>query len=327
MMTSESIRERVYEFQKIRVILTGYELGVFTALREGGMTSEEVSRELKTDPRATDRLMNALTAMKFLQKENGLFRDTPESSEFLVRGKPGYMAGLMHAVHLWDTWSTLTEAVRKGTSIAARRDVNERGGNWLEAFIDAMHYRASRQAPALVGAIDLDGVANVLDLGGGSGAFAMAFAAARPGISAVVFDLPNVIPLTKMYIEKANLGSLVRTAVGDYTKDDIGKGFDIVFLSAIIHSNGVEENRALVLKCAGALKGGGRVIIQDHIMDSDRTNPPGGAIFALNMLVGTKSGDTYTENEVGEWMRNAGLSGITRTETPFGYSQMSGRKP
>lgn len=326
MMTSESIRERIYEFQKIRIILSGYELGIFTALANFEKSSMEVARDLKTDPRATDRLMNALTALKFLQKESGAFRNTPESSELLVKGKPGYMAGLMHAVHLWDTWSTLTEAVRKGTSVAARGDINERGENWLAAFIDAMHYRASRQAPDLVAAIGLGGVTNVLDLGGGSGAFAMAFAAARPAITAVVFDLPSVIPLTRLYIEKANLADRVKTVAGDYTRDDIGKNFDIVFLSAIIHSNGPEENRKLIAKCAGALKGTGRVIIQDHIMDNDRTDPAGGAIFAINMLVGTRSGDTYTEGEVAQWMSGAGLSEIIRKETPFGYSQMSGRK-
>ena len=327
-MTAESIRERIYEFQRIRAILTGYELGIFTAVGDGGKSSREIASTLRTDPRATDRLMNALCAIGFLRKGSGTFRNTPEGLRYLVEGSPEYMAGLRHSVHLWDTWSTLTEAVRKGTSVARRSgSVNDRGEEWLAAFIDAMHYRASRQAPELVGGIDLEGVKSVLDLGGGSGAFAMAFAAARSSLSAVVFDLPNVIPLTRTYIDRAGLSGRVRTVAGDYMTDDLGKGFDIVFLSAIIHSNSPEENRRLILKCAAALSHGGRVIVQDHIMDEDRVSPPGGAIFALNMLVGTTAGDTFTEAEVGGWMTDAGLSGITRKETPFGYSQMSGKKP
>ena len=153
----------------------------------------------------------------------------------------------------------------------------------------------------------------------------MAFVRAKAGLSAVVFDLPNVLPLTASYIERDGLSGQVSTVAGDYLRDDLGGGFDVVFLSAIIHSNSAGENAELIRKCARALRPGGCVVVQDFIMDEERVAPSHGAFFALNMLVGTEAGDTYTESEVSAWMIAAGLSGVSRQGTPFGTSQIVGR--
>ena len=205
----------------------------------------------------------------------------------MIEGKPDYMAGLMHSVHLWRTWSTLTDAVRAGTTVVQREAMNERGVNWLEAFIAAMHMRAYKQAPALVKLLDLRGVRRVLDVGGGSGAYSMAFVHARKGIHATVFDLPNVVPLTGHYIDSEKLADKISTVAGDYEADTLGTGFDLVFLSAIIHINSIESNKRLVKKAYDALNPNGQLVIQDHVMNDDRTAPLPGALFALNMLVGT----------------------------------------
>ena len=322
-VTPESIRKIAYDFQTSRVLLTAYELGVFTALGAVQRASAEVAIETGTDARAVDRLLNALVAMGLVTKHEGKFANTESSQRFLVRGQQGYIAGLMHTVNLWDTWSTLTAAVRKGTAVA-HRETNERGENWLTSFIAAMHDRASKQAPGCVARLDLSGVSRVLDVGGGSGAYSMAFVRARRGITATVFDLPNVVPLTGQYVEKEGLTGKVTTSVGDYNRDVLGEGYDLVFLSAIIHSNSPEENRTLIAKSAQALNTGGQVVVQDFIMDEDRTSPLHGALFALNMLVGTSAGDTYTESEVREWMTDAGLTRITRNETGFGTTQIVG---
>lgn len=324
-LLQDSIREIAYAFQRSRVLLTAYEVGLFTALGDASKSSAEVSKILGTDPRATDRLLNALCAIGLLEKKDAQFSSTPATARFLVQGKPEYMAGLMHTVHLWETWSTLTPAVRQGKSVS-RPPVNARGKKWLTAFIAAMHDRARKQAPAVATLLDFSGVSNVLDVGGGSGAFAMAFARAQTGITATVLDLPNVVSLTQKYIEQEGLAGKVKTAVGDYLVDDLGNGFDLVFLSAIIHSNSVEENRKLIRKCAQTLNPNGQVVVQDFIMDADRTSPAHGALFALNMLVGTAAGDTYTEAEVRSWMEEAGLSNFIRKDTHFGTTLILGRK-
>jgi SAM-dependent methyltransferase len=227
---------------------------------------------------------------------------------------------------MWHGWSGLTDAVREGRP-ALRAAINERGGAWLKPFIAAMHYRAAHQAPEVAALVGLDGVGRVLDVGGGSGAFAMAFAAKAPGLVAVVFDLPNVLPLTRGYIEEAGLSSRVTTAAGDYLADPLPKGFDLVFLSAVIHSNSPEQNAALLASCAAALNPGGRVAIVDWVMDDDRVTPSVGAFFALNMLVATDGGDTFTEGEIRGWMNAAGLAPGPRIDTGSGTSIVIGLGP
>jgi SAM-dependent methyltransferase len=320
----QNIREMGTAFQASRALLTAVELELFTVLDDERRTSHEVAEALGTNPRATDRLMNALVALGLLQKRNDRFSNTSSGARFLVRGKPDYLAGLAHSNNLWDTWSALTDTVRAGKPPEIRR-IGERHEQWLRTFIAAMHWRARQVAPAIVGLIDLKGVSRVLDVGGGSGAFSMEFVRARSGVTAVVFDLPQVVPLSRGYIQSAGFGAQVEVVAGDYTHDDLGKGFDLAFLSSVIHSNSYDANRHLIRKASDALNPGGRVAVLDSLMNEDRSGPLASALFAINMLVGTEAGDTYTPSEVHAWMIDAGLADISRIDTPFGTSLMIGR--
>jgi ubiquinone/menaquinone biosynthesis C-methylase UbiE len=326
-MTEESIRATAYAFQGSRILLTAYELGIFSVVSDRTVSSHDVAGALGTDWRATDRLMNALAAMGLLAKEQDTFRNSPSASRFLVPSGPDYMSGLMHTVHLWDTWSTLTEAVRTGTSVPARQRHREDPTIWTEAFIAAMNDRARKQAPVVAAQMTLREGMRILDVGGGSGAFAAAFVRAQSGVTATVFDLPEVLPLTGKYVGAEGLLAQIELVAGDYLTDELPVGFDLVFLSAIIHSNSPDQNRKLLQKCSRALNPGGTLVVQDFIMDENRTDPPAGAFFALNMLVATAAGDTYRESEIREWMKDAGLSEMQRMETPFGSAQVIGRKP
>ena len=321
----QSLRELIYGFQKSRIVLTAFELDIFSVIGSGEKSADEVAARCNTENRATERLLNALTAMELLIKENNKFSNGKVAGQFLVKGNPSYMGGIMHSVNLWDTWSNLTLSVKTGKP-SARQAINDRGENWLEAFISAMHDRARQQAAPSVALLNLDGVKHVLDLGGGSGAFAMAFVDSGNNITATVFDLPNVIPLTEKYIGENGYINKINTLTGDYTTDAIGDGYDVVFLSAIIHSNSYEINKRLVAKCAAALNPGGQLVIQDHIMSGDRTQPIQGAVFAINMLVGTQEGDCFTSSEIKYWMGQAGLIDFRQQPAPQGVSQLIGYK-
>jgi SAM-dependent methyltransferase len=324
--TPAALRDVAMGFQRSRVLLSAIELRLFGLIGEGGHTSAELAGRASTDPRATDRLLNALCAMRLLVKREGRFWNTPESRRYLDDGSQEFAAGLGHTASMWHTWSGLTDAVREGRP-SLRAAINDRGDAWLKPFIAAMHYRAVQQAPQVADLIGLDGVARVLDVGGGSGAFAMAFAAKQPGLVAVVFDLPNVLPLTREYIAEADLTCCVTTAVGDYLVDPLPAGFDLVFLSAVIHSNSAVQNAALVRSCAAALNPGGRLVVLDWVMSDDRVAPPAGAFFALNMLVATDHGDTFTDGEIRGWMDGAGLARGPRIDTGNGTSMVVGLAP
>ena len=320
-MNPNTIREFASSFQKSRILLSGFELDIFTNIEESGTTNKQIAHKLKLDEHACERLMNALVSLGFLKKQTQLFFNTAESFTFLSKKSPDYLGGLMHSNHLWNSWSNLTKVVRTGVS-AHPDEINARGEDWLTPFITAMHDRAKKQAPQQLASIDLSGVKSILDIGGGSGAFSMEFVSRKPGVEATVFDLPNVVPITKTFLEKEGFLGKVKTHAGDYTTDDLPEGFDMVFLSAIIHSNSLEVNRNLITKCYGSLNKNGRIIIQDWIMNNDRTQPTSGAVFAINMLVGTESGDCFTEPEVTGMLSAAGFKDISRTEFETGISRM-----
>jgi SAM-dependent methyltransferase len=325
MMNPNEIREVASSFQKSRILLSGFELDIFTNIDESGTAGNNLASALNLDQHACERLLNALVSLGFLTKQNNLFFNTPESYAFLSKKSPDYLGGLMHTNHLWNTWSNLTRVVRTGLS-ANPSEINARGEEWLFSFISAMHDRAMKQAPQQIARIDLTDVRSVLDVGGGSGAFSMEFISKKPGIEAAVFDLPNVVPITKRFIDKEGFTGKIKTYAGDYTKDDLPVGFDLIFLSAIIHSNSLETNGELVKKCFHALNKNGRIIIQDWIMNNDRTKPVAGAVFAINMLVGTEGGDCFTEEEVTEILAIAGFKNISRMEFESGSSQMTAHK-
>jgi SAM-dependent methyltransferase len=325
-LSADDIQQLARNYQRSRILLTAYELGIFTELGGERKTSAEVAAALGTDPRATDRLLSVLAVLGLLNKEGGRFANSAAASRYLVKGKPEYMAGLMHGVHLWDAWSTLTDAVRAGTSVFERPG-GEAGRRRTEAFIAAMHYGGSLRAERLVAMLDLDGVSRVLDVGGGSGAYASAFVRARKGITATVFDLPHVTPLTRRYVEAEGLSGKIDIVAGDATVDPLPRGYDLVFMSQLLHSNSAAQNEALIANGAASLNVGGRLVVQDFIVDEDRAGPPRPVIFALNMLVATAAGDTYKESEIRGWMEAVGLNDVERTDTGLETALVVGRRP
>ena len=294
-------------FQPARAVLTAVELDLFTHVGQGA-TAAQVAQKAGTDPRATASLLNALVSLELLRRAGEGFQLTDLSSAYLTADSPhDARAALMHSAHLWQTWSTLTDCVRTGTTLrsdpGARRD-----DEWTQAFIAAMHKIGTMRAPAVVNAIDFTGVTKVLDLGGGSGAYSIAIARAHPDAHCTVFDLPAVLPLARSHVTAAGLGDRIHFAPGDLHTDSYGSGFDLVFISAICHMLGPEENKAMLRKVSESLRPGGRVVIQDYILNDDGTGYPRATLFSLNMLVGTKNGSSHSGREYIDWLKQTGFA-------------------
>jgi predicted O-methyltransferase YrrM len=323
--TEKDLAEAVYGFRASRIILTAFELGLFSLLGDKTLPAPRLAALAGVEPRACERLLNALCALGLVRKTRGIFRNAKISRERLVAGKPGFLAGLAHSAGQWQSWNTLSEAVRRGTAVrahpAARGDEQRRRG-----FIAAMHERASLQASHIVRLLDLSTVERCLDIGAGSGVYAMALARAKTALRVTAFDLPEVLALTREYVRGAGLLRRIDFVAGDFNRDDLGSGYDLALLSAIVHMNDAGQNRRLIARAAQALNRGGQLVVQDFIMEPDRTRPAVGAIFALNMLVVTAHGDSYTASEIGSWMRAAGLKRIKRVKTPFDASLLIGWK-
>jgi len=323
--SAEDIRELANAFRESRVLLSAVELKIFTALDKHIMTSEEISQKINTDTNATDRLMNVLCSIGLLKKVHGKFYNTDLSAKYLVEGKPEFMGNLYHTNNLWSAWTHLTESVKQGSSFKGDQNKAEKN-DWVESFIEAMHYRGVHQGKILSMMFDLSNVKSMLDVGGGSAAFSIEIVKKNSSIKAAVLDLPHVVPLTKKYVEDAGLSGNFSFIEGDYLTKDFDSNYDLILLSAIVHINSYEQNKMLIRKCADALNVNGMIIINDYVMNDDRIQPYHGALFAINMLVATEYGDTYTENEMKEWFNSAGINKVKRKNTSFGSELMIGYK-
>ncbi len=302
----DDLNQTIRSFQESRVILTAVELDVFTAVQSGAGAGE-VAHMLGTDLRATEMLLNALAAMNLLAKSEGVFHNTPVSARYLAGGgRDDARASIMHTVHLWSRWSTLTECVRAGTAIT-HQVMAGRTESWTEAFIAAMHRNARERAPHVMRAVGAEGFEKMLDVGGGSGAYSIAFAKANASLHADILDLEGVCSIARKHVALAGLNDRVKTRVGDLRKDAFGEGYDLVFVSAICHMLNPAENLDLLRKSHAALRPGGRVVVQDFILEADKTAPKSAALFSLNMLVGTAGGSSYSADEYAAWFEQAGF--------------------
>lgn len=314
-MTFDELLGKARAYQESRTLLTAIELDLFTAVG-GGSTAEDVAQRIGASVRGTRMLLDAVVAIGGLTKAGAIYNNTEETAHHLVAGSPEYaQPGLMHSVNLWHTWSTLTDAVRAGASVV-QPGVEGRDDRWTENFIAAMHRNGSAMARIAAKLIDLAGARTMLDVGGGSGAYSIAFAEANPQLHAVVFDLPHVLLLAEGYVQRAGLADRISTAAGDLRNADFSSlgQFDLVLLSNICHMLDEAENRDLLRRCFAATTPGGRAVIRDFVVDDDRTSPKQAAVFALNMLVGTRGGSTYTEAEYRAWLLDAGYQSAERPE-------------
>jgi hypothetical protein len=274
-------------------------------------------------------LLDACVALEVLEKESGVYRNSPEALDSLVRGRPGYMGdGVAHQHDLWTAWGKLDEAVRGNRRVAERRELLHQSEAHRN-FILAMHNRAIREAPALAETLDLTGRHQLFDAGGGPGTFAIHLVKRYEGLKAVVFDLPQTVGITRKIIDEYGVDDRVTVRAGDYFKDSFGKGNDVVLLSAILHSMGPGRSSLLLQKAYDSLVAGGLVVVHEGLIDHDGTAPVRAALFSLNMLVNTGEGQSYSADEVMGIMAAVGFARprVVSLPRPLRTSLVIGIKP
>ncbi len=308
--TAERLMETIRAFQPACVIVAAADLDVFTALGRKPMTAPDLTDALNADRRATTILLDALAALKLLEKDAGLYAVVPEVATLLSADSPtNILPGVRHQANCLRRWVQFATVVRDGGPAVRTPSIRGEAADG-EAFIGAMDNVSAAMAPTVVGRLGSLTFQRLLDIGGASGTWTIAFLRTAPDATAVLFDLPQVIPLAKERLTSANLLGRVTLVPGDYNVDEMPGGADLAWLSAIAHQNSREQNRALFAKIHAALTAGGMLAIRDIVLDSSRTKPPAGAMFAVNMLVGTEAGNSYTLDEYREDLTAAGFTGV-----------------
>ena len=296
-------------------------LEVFTALADGELTAKEVAEKLQADERGTAMLLNAVSAMGLLTKSGDRYSNTSQSKALLSKDSPRYIGHMiMHHHHLVLSWSQLDEAVRTGSPVRGRP--SETTDEKRESFLMGMFNLAMGIAPGLAKTLPLDGRRHLLDLGGGPGTYAIHFCLENPELKATVYDLHTTRPFAEKTIDRFGLSDRVSFMEGNYLDDAIDGTYDAVWLSHILHAEGPEDCRVVLEKAAAATEPGGLVMIHEFILNNAMDAPLFPALFSLNMLCGTSSGQSYSEEQLMGMLEEVGVGEIQRV--PFRGPNNSG---
>jgi predicted O-methyltransferase YrrM len=284
-------------------------LDVFTLIGEGSLTGEEIATRLKGNARAVRTLLDAVAAMGLLIKKTDQYFNTEAAKTLLIKNSPRYIGfAIKHHHHLVSAWSKLLQAVKTGKPVRKKRRTRAE----LESFLMAMYNNASNLAPGIIKEIDLSERRHLLDLGGGPGTYAIHFCQANPNLRATVFDLATTAPFAQKTIKKFGLSSRIDFQAGDYLRDSVQGTYDVVWLSQILHAMGPEHCRVAIERAVAVLEPGGLILVHDFLLNDSHDGPLFPTLFALNMLVNTEEGRSYSEGEIRDMLVKAGVRNIQR---------------
>jgi SAM-dependent methyltransferase len=306
-LTREQLLEMASGFRPSCVLGAAAELDLFGVLGREALSAEQLAEKLRADQRATRMLADACTALGLLQKHAGGSYSVPlDLRPLLTDGPKSILPMVLHSTNILRMWARLAWVVRSGEP--AEREASIRGADAdRAAFIAAMHSISVTLADDLVARLGPPSFKHLLDVGGASGTWTLAFLRAVPGSTATLFDLPDAIAQARGRLAGGEFASRVTLAPGDFYHDPLPPGADYAWVSAIIHQHSREHTRELFRKVHQALKPGGRIAIRDVVMQADHTRPVFGALFAINMLVNTESGGTFTFDEIADDLKQAGF--------------------
>jgi SAM-dependent methyltransferase len=296
-------------YQRAQILLSAVKLGIFEELEHGPLSADALAGLTNSDRHFLECLLDALTAMGVLAKRHGAYRVPAALRKPLSPlSEDSILPMLRQNVRMWDRWARLSTVVRDGIFRNMRR---RRTAQDIKTFIGAMHSIGRPLAETVARACRIANRSRrLLDIGGASGTYTMAFLTAYPHLTATIFDLPAVIPLAKERIRASAVSNRVQFQAGDFYRDDLPKEHDLALLSAIIHQHGRVENRRLYRKVLQALAPGGALIIRDYVMNLDRTRPVDGALFAVNILVTTGAGGTQPLDEISADLKASGFTRV-----------------
>lgn len=301
-------------FWASKTLLSAVELGVFTELAKGGLDLPALTEKLGLHRRSAPDFLDALVALGMLERDGGMYSNTPATDVFLDRGKPSYVGGLLEMANarLYPFWGSLTEALKTGEPQSEAKQ----GGDLFESlyadperlagFLRAMTGVSLGSAQAMAASFPWKDYSRFADIGTAQGGLPVQVALAHPHLFGIGFDLPAVRPHFEAYVGANDLSERLVFQPGDFFADPF-PSVDVLVLGHILHDWGLEKKKHLLTKAYEALTPGGAVIVYDAIIDDDRRRNAFGLLMSLNMLIETREGFDYTAAQCSAWMREAGF--------------------
>jgi ubiquinone/menaquinone biosynthesis C-methylase UbiE len=311
-VTPERIFQFAFGYAPPLILEAAIKHRVFDVLDSGPKSVQEVSKATGASERGLASIMNVLVGLEFLSKDaKGIYSLTPESAAFLVSTKPSFQGGLIRhsSEQLIPNWLKLNQVVATGAPVTA---VNQQGpgSEFFAEFVNdilPLSFHVAQELAAHLNLSAATGPVSVLDLAAGSGVWGIALAQSSTQVRVTAVDWPGVIPVTRKTVARFGVGDRFTYSEGDLQQADFGNGHNVATLGHILHSEGAVRSKALLAKTFKALAPGGTIAIAEFLVNADRTGPLGGLIFGVNMLVNTDSGDTFSFEEISDWLREAGF--------------------
>ena len=320
-VTPERIQQLAWGYAPPLMIEAALHHGVFDLLDEGPKTVDEVAARSGASVRGLRAVMNALAGLQLLTKdEEARFGLTSDSAAFLVSSKPGFLGGLIQhtSTQLVPKWLALSEVVRTGRPTSSVNQENV-GAEFFHNFVEDIFPMSYPSAQRLAEALEIAAAnkpVSVLDLAAGSGVWGITLAQKSPRVTVTAVDWPGVLDVTRKVAARLGVAGRFSFVAGDLASADFGRGHNIATLGHILHSEGEKRGRALLKKTFDALAPGGTIAIAEFLVDDARTGPPVALIFAVNMLINTDEGDTWSFGEIAGWLREAGFRDARSIEAP-----------
>jgi hypothetical protein len=326
--TPEHIMQVGLGFWASKTLLSAVELGVLSTLAGAPADLPTLQGKLALHQRSARDFLDALVALKFLERENGVYRNTAETDTFLDRAKPSYIGGLLEMANarLYGFWGSLTEALRTGelqNEIKGGEDFYATlyaKPDRLRGFLAAMSGISAGAAHAIAAKFPWKEYKTFMDLGSAQGMVPATLAHAHPHLTRIGFDLPPVKPVFEEFIAHRGVADRVRFQGGSFFEDALPKA-DVIVMGHILHVWDLAQKKVLLGKAFDALPKGGAVIVYDAIIDDDRRENAFGLLMSLTMLIETPGGFDYTGEDCQNWMRETGFSKI-RVEPLVGPDSM-----
>ncbi len=301
-------------YWEAKIFLTSVKLDLYTPLANGSKSAEQLASEIKVDTDALSRLMDALVSIGLLKKEEDAYANIPQLAEFLVKTSRFYMGELMLLQDAeWDHWGKLEEIVKTGRP-AVKDNIFISRPEMGATVSRVLHRMANRVAPALAEKIDLSSYETFIDVGGGGGAFSIAFSKRYPHLKATLFDLPQTLKIALENIEQEGLSDQIHLSEGNFNQGSLPDTYDVVFASDILHYQTDAENAALLQRLYEATNSGGVVIIKDMFIGDDDAEPGWNAVFSIHMMVYSEKGRCFKGKKIREWLTKAGFDNIVEIE-------------
>jgi O-methyltransferase/methyltransferase family protein len=323
------LQRLVHSYRDAAALMAAVELGLFTAVARGADTEAAVARALDLTPTNAERLVTACVALGLLAREGDRLRNAPDVARFLVEGEPTYAGPwMLFSKPDWDEWGRLGHHLRRRDAVRLGKYAEgftvERARKYHEATYSIGMGAARRFARQ----VDLAGRRQILDLGGGSGCYCIVAAQQHPGLRAVVFDLPPVVEVTREFIASHGLSDRVTAQAGDFTRDPLPPGSDVVIMASNLPQYSREIIQAVVTRAIAALVPGGEMHLIGEMLDAERAGPRDPALWGLAEALWGSTGVAHSVIECRAYFERAGACEIAVHEfVPGVLTRVTGRRP